>query len=253
MPQVNPTTPARRQREPSPHTPGDNKRQSLRLKAGQQALAGLTLGSRPVSASDNPEVDLRGETLPLQPWVRHCMEISDRPTTLPITHDPNLSDKVMYLQMAFKQRPLRDGGGKPSLGRLAPSTRPLSKAAALGQDLCPHVTPSRRTCWRISGRSWRQGQADQRKANPSSWTSCTLGDEHSGPQPPVSLGPGTRGPTTIHGPTSPGIWPLKKELKGEGPEFQELPHLTGRGNYPSADHFSELIRTHSWRRSAWAW
>ena len=41
MPQVNPTTPPRRQREPSPSTPGDNKRQSLRLKAGQQALAGL--------------------------------------------------------------------------------------------------------------------------------------------------------------------------------------------------------------------
>ena len=55
------------------------------------------------------------------------MEISDRPTTLPITHD------------AFKQRPLRDGGGKPSLGRLAPWTGPLSKAAALGANLCPHV------------------------------------------------------------------------------------------------------------------
>ena len=49
---------------------------------------------------------------------------------------------------------------------------------------------------------------------------------------------GTRGPTGGHGPTlaSPGIWPLKKE-----PEFQELPHPTNRGNYPSADHFSELI------------
>ena len=80
------------------------------------------MGSLPVSASDNPEVrtptqpagrtvELRGGTLPLQPWARHCMEISDRPTTLPITHDPNLSDKVMYLQIAFKQRPLRDGGG----------------------------------------------------------------------------------------------------------------------------------------------
>ena len=97
-------------------------------KAQLQTPLKLTLGSLPVSASDNPEVrtptqpagrtvELRGETLPLQPWARHCMEISDRPTTLPITHDPNLSDKVMYLQMAFKQRPLRDGGGKPSLGR----------------------------------------------------------------------------------------------------------------------------------------
>ena len=40
-PQANPTTPPRRPREPSPSTPGDNKRQSRRLKAGQQALAGL--------------------------------------------------------------------------------------------------------------------------------------------------------------------------------------------------------------------
>ena len=53
-PQANPTTPPRRPREPSPSTPGDNKRQSRRLKAGQQALAGLTLGSLPVSASDTP-------------------------------------------------------------------------------------------------------------------------------------------------------------------------------------------------------
>ena len=66
------------------------------------------------------------------------MEISDRPTILPITHDPNISDKVMYLQMAFKQRPLRDGGGKPSLGRLAPWARLLSKAvlgARMGDKL----------------------------------------------------------------------------------------------------------------------
>ena len=118
VPQANPTTPSRRQREPSPSTPGDNKRQSRRLKAGQQA--GLTLGSLPVSASDNLEVrtptqlagetvELRGGTLSPEPWARHCMEISDRPTILPITHGPNLSDKVLYLQMAFKQRPLRDG------------------------------------------------------------------------------------------------------------------------------------------------
>ena len=195
VPQANPTTPPRRQREPSPSTPGDNKRQSRRLKAGQQALAGLTLGSLPVSASDNPEVrtptqpaggmvELRGGSLSIEPWARHCMEISDRPTTLPITHDPNLSDKVMYLQMAFKQRPLRDGGEKPSLGRLAPWTRPLSKAAAMGAKICVltsssrsrsrwgtgHI-PSRRTCWRISGRSWRQGGPT---TNPSS-------SEHSGP------------------------------------------------------------------------
>ena len=35
VPQANPTTPPRRQREPSPSTLGDNKRQSRRLKAGR--------------------------------------------------------------------------------------------------------------------------------------------------------------------------------------------------------------------------
>ena len=125
--QANPTTPPRRQREPSPSTPGDNKRQSRRLKAGQQALAGLTLGSLPVSASDNPEVRTptqpAGGTVELlspEPWARHCMEISDRPTTLPITHDPNLSDKVMYLQMAFKQRPLNKRGWEALTGTAGP-------------------------------------------------------------------------------------------------------------------------------------
>ena len=137
-PQANPTTPPRRPREPSPSAPGDNKRQSRRLKAGQQALAGLTLGSLPVSASDTPEAgtltqrtgeveELGGGTLPLDPWAHQGVEISDR-------------DKVMY-QMAFKQRPLRDGGGKPSLGRLAPWARPLSKAAALGAKICVLTSP----------------------------------------------------------------------------------------------------------------
>ena len=55
--------------------------------------------------------------------------------------DPNISDKVMYLQMAFKQRPLRDGGGKPSLGRLALWARPLSKAAVLGARICVLTSP----------------------------------------------------------------------------------------------------------------
>ena len=100
------------------------------------------MGSLPVSASDTPAAgtstqstgkDLGGGTLPLDPWAHQGMEISD--------HDPNISDKVMYLQMAFKQRPLRDGGGKPSLGRLAAWARPLSKAAVLGARICVLTSP----------------------------------------------------------------------------------------------------------------
>ena len=176
-PQANPTTPPRRPREPSPSTPGDNKRQSRRLKAGQQALAGLTLGSLPVSASDTPEAgtstqrtgkveELGGGTLPLDAWA-HEGKISDRPTILPITHNPNISDKVMYLQMAFKQRPLRDGWPRgpdrcPKQQRWGPrSVSSLRRGGTSSRSRSRwgmgHI-PSRRTCWRTSGRFWRRSR-----------------------------------------------------------------------------------------------
>ena len=82
-------------------------------------------------------------------------------------HNPNLSDKVMYLQMAFKQRPLRDGGGKPSLGRLAPWTR---------QDLCPHVAMGGQTpgVALVGGRRpFPEDLLEDIRESPSSWTSCT--------------------------------------------------------------------------------
>ena len=101
--------------------------------------------------------------------------------------------------------------------------------------------PSRRTCWRISGRSWRRGQADQLKANPSSWTALNIQD------------PDHQFLRDLEQGVPLGIWPLKKELKGEEPELQELPHPTGRGNYPLADHFSELIRGTFLERSPWPW
>ena len=202
--------------------PRDNKRQSRRLKAGQQALAGLTLGSLPVSASDR--------TLSPEPWARHCMEISDRPTTLPITHDPNLSDKVMYLQMAFKQRPLRDGGGKPSLGRLAHLATVQSSSDG-GQDLCPHFA--------MGGQAPKfalvGGRGTSLPEGPAGGYREILAPGAGRPaegQPffldilrsvfPRDLEQGV--PLRVTDPplASPGIWPLKSELTGEEPEFQEL-------------------------------
>ena len=60
-------------------TPGDNKRQSRRLKAGQQALAGLGLGQ-----SGGPDIDTEdwrdgrtwGGTLSPDPWAHHGMEFN---------------------------------------------------------------------------------------------------------------------------------------------------------------------------------
>ena len=191
-----------------------------------------------------------GETLPLDPWAHQGMEISDRPTILPITHDPNISDKVMYLQMAFKQRPLRDGGGKPSLGRLArgPDRCPkqqcwvltspwgdkLQESLSLGEGSPPfpeELLEDIRRFWRRGGRpTLLPGHLAQRAS------------EHSGPRPPVSRDLEQGAPLGVTDPplTSPGIWPLKKELKGEEPEFQQLPQRAGETT--SADHFSKLIR-----------
>ena len=223
------------------------KRQSRRLKAGQQALAGLTLGSLPVSASDTPETgrstqrtgeveELGGGTLPLDPWAHQGMEISDRPTT----HDPNISDKVMYLQMAFKQRPLRDGGGKPSLGRLAPWARPLSKAAALGAKICVLTSP------------WGDKLQEPLSLGDGSHPfRISVDKRHSvalNIQDPDQfcrdLEQGVPLGVTDPPLTSPGIWPRKKELKGEEPELQELPHPTGR---PRRITSASSSGAHFWR------
>ena len=67
--------------------------------------------------------------------------------------------------------------GKALIGTTGPmDSATVQSSSDGGQDLCRQGTghiPSRRTCWRISGRFWRRGQADQLTANPSSWTSCT--------------------------------------------------------------------------------
>ena len=166
------------------------------------------------------------------------VELRDRPTILPITHDPNLSDKVMYLQMAFKQPLLRDGGGKPSLGRLAT----VQSSSDGGQDLCPHFAMGGQApgVAVVGGRV--SSLADQRPTLLPGHL-AQRGAEHSGPRPPVSLKSGTRGPTGGHGPT-PGLaghLATQEGAKRGGAGVPATP--TGRGNYPSADHFSELIRT----------
>ena len=145
---------------------------------------------------------------------------------------------------------------RPLLGRLAPWARPLSKAAVLGARICVLTSPwgdklqeslllgerghipSRRTYWRTSGRFWRRGQADQQTANlPRHLAQRGLNIQDPDYQFPRDLEQGV--PLRVTDPplTSPGIWPLKKELEGENS------HSTG----------SELIGAHFWKRSPWAW
>ena len=202
---------------------GKKQRQSLRLKAGQQALAGLTLGSLPVSASDNPEVrtptqpagrtlELRGGTLPLQPWARHCMEISDRTQISPT----RLCTSTWPSNSAL----LGTGVGSPHLDGW--------QAAAMG----PRSVSSHRHGDKLQeSLSLKNGSHPFPEDLLEDIREILAPPDHQFPQhleqgvplrvtdPPLAL---------------PGI---KKELKGEEPEYP-----TGRGNYPLAHHFSELIR-----------
>ena len=52
--------------------------------------------------------------------MEQLMRTSDRPIVEPLANDIHLFDDIVMLHVAFKSRPLRDGGGKPPPGRLAP-------------------------------------------------------------------------------------------------------------------------------------
>ena len=62
---------------------------------------------------------------------------SDRPSTLPLSESLSLDDATMRVSHGFKVRPLKDGGGKTSPGRLPPHLRTGACAAGLG-DFIKH-------------------------------------------------------------------------------------------------------------------
>ena len=112
--------------ECSPKTPPKKQRPEIKMSpeksrsaAGVAAITTLTAGAK-------------GEnTSPEEPTTAH-LEASDRPTVVPRAGVVDLRDPVVQLNLAFKMRPLQDGGGKPSMGRLPPSRRPRSSLGALG-------------------------------------------------------------------------------------------------------------------------
>ena len=60
---------------------------------------------------------------------------TDRPSSLPLSAAMALQEDSVVVQLGFKLRPLRDGGGKPSHGRRPPPSRPLSPLAKIGLQL----------------------------------------------------------------------------------------------------------------------
>ena len=65
----------------------------------------------------------------------HMNHEVDRPTSLPLSHRISLMDEHVVVQLAFRTRPLRDGGGKPSPGRLVPPLRKRTGITSMGQKI----------------------------------------------------------------------------------------------------------------------
>ena len=76
---------------------------------------------------------------PTNPRVVHRDPVSDRPSSLPLAHRVSLMDENLVVQLGFRTRPLRDGGGKPSPGKLPPPLRRTSCLAQLGAKI-QHLT-----------------------------------------------------------------------------------------------------------------
>ena len=163
----------------------------------------------------------------------------------------DLHDPVVQLNLAFKMRPVRDGGGKPSMGRLPPSRRPRSSLGALGAAILAlsqeWIEPMKLSlsCGEKQHpfpesllSQVREVLGSSPEETPPSGQPLYLqlmgslarqsGDpDHEFPALLAGGVPlGVTSPTL----TSPGVWPLKSELSGEDPAPEALATPIGRAN-----------------------
>ena len=191
------------------------------------------------------------------------MSTSDRPLVEPLANDIHLFDDIVMLHVAFKSRPLRDGGGKPSPGRLAPPRRAPSSLGRLGKQIISLVLPM------VPQTIWSTQCGEKQHPFPEELLDTirtTLGSPPNAQPPPGqppfleliqdlatrSGDPDGAFPTELSrgvplGVTtpplhSPGIWPLKSELKGMEFVQQELEEPIGLENYSSVKDFARQVR-----------
>ena len=141
-PQANPTTPPRRPREPSPSTPGDNKRQSRRLKAlaGLGLTSGLGLGhSRGWDTEDWRGRNLGGgNSFPGPMGTPGHGDFGS-------AYHPAHHSRPQYLRQGhvppdgFQAASLKRRWRKALIGTVGPvGPTAVQSSSAGGQDLCPH-------------------------------------------------------------------------------------------------------------------
>ena len=197
------------------------------------------------------------------PHVVHRDPASDRPSSLPLAHRISLMDENLVVQLGFRTRPLRDGGGKPSPGRLPPPLRRASTLAQLGtriQQLTDPFSQAVRMSISCGEKNHpfpdsllhqireAMGAIPTDGASPGQPFFLTLisrlAKEAGDPdwEYPLTLQEGVPlgvEETTL---TSPGVWPTKEELRGIPDEYEDLATPVGRHNYDSAEEFSDAIK-----------
>lgn len=194
---------------------------------------------------------------------------TDRASSVPLSQSMTTTDDPVLVQSGFKVRPLRDGGGKPSLGRRPPHLRPRSNLADLGDQIRtaaaaftskvqasihqgermhPFTSEELRSVRDLIGSTL--GMTRQQSENITEGQPFHLDLIHSLAKAlgdidyeyPKDIKPGV--PLGVTSPTwtSPGVWPSKDELKGESSEWDDIAHPEGRDNYPSARDFAPQVR-----------
>lgn len=161
-------------------------------------------------------------------------------------------DDPIQVQIGLRTHPLRDGGGKPFMGRCSPRRRDHSPLASLETDLkltMDSLTPLVMKSLEAPSRDHtfpHEAPRHIRNVLGQATGTDTHLVEYIPPGQPFHLdliSAKERVPLGVTDPilVSPGIWPSKEELSGEEYDPQDFPDLLGRDNYPSAKDFSEKI------------
>ena len=195
------------------------------------------------------------DELPFRQQVRHMDHGVDRPTSLPLAHRISLMDEHVVVQLGFRTRPLRDGGGKPSPGRLVPPLRKNTGITSLGSQIIDITSEFNQAVqMSISCGEKNHPFSDVALRNIRQCLGATPEDGIAEGQPffltlisrlaKASGDPDWKYPLTLQEGvlTSPGVWPTKEELRGSPDDWEDLPSPAGRHNYDSAEAFSDSIK-----------
>ena len=178
----------------------------------------------------------------------------DRPTLDPKRLCLDGYQAQLQIWLGAKTRPIRDGGGKPSRGRLTPMHRAWSSLQAKGAIIMQAVEPH------VAGLQWGPqtgtehpfpesllaevrtalGPSDLHQVAPGQPFFLELlhhvASEDSDPDAryPLELIKGVPLGVTEQTLRSPDVWPLKEELAGQPMEQHNLEDVVAHANYQSA-------------------